>query len=221
MNKILVIAPHPDDEVLGCGAQIKKYSESEHNVYILVMTRGTPKYYSNRQIDNVRMEALAAHQLLGVTKTYFLDFHAPELDTYPLSEIAREIKKVIDEIQADIVYLPHRGDIHNDHGLVYKASLVACRPVGVYSVKRILAYETMSETEWSPPFGDDAFVPTVYSDVSQTFQAKLEAMCKFASQLRGFPNSRSLENLEALAKYRGATIGVERAEAFMLVRDIC
>ena len=95
MNRILVIAPHPDDEVLGCGAQIKKYSERGAHVFVLILTRGAPKFYMEDRIDNVRKEALRAHSILGVKETIFENFHAPELDTYPISEISRVIKKVI------------------------------------------------------------------------------------------------------------------------------
>jgi len=221
MNRILVIAPHPDDEVLGCGAQMKKYNELGAEVFVLVLTRGTPKFYSDDRINNVRKEALDAHQILGVKKTFFEEFHAPVLDSYPLSEISGSIKKTIDKIRPEKVYIPHRGDIHNDHRIVYNAALVACRPVDKYSVKEIRTYETLSETEWAAPFGDEAFIPTIFSDVSGVFEAKLNAMSCFKSQLKAFPNPRSLENLEALAKQRGATVGYKRAEAFMLVRKIC
>lgn len=218
--RIVIIAPHPDDEILGCGAQIKKHVESGDQVYVLVMTKGTPKFYSAERIENVRNEAREAHRLLGVEETFFEDFHAPELDTYPLSAISGAIKVFIDKLGADMVYIPHRGDIHNDHRVVYNAALVACRPVGDYGVKEIRAYETLSETEWAAPFGDEAFIPTIFSDVSDFFEAKLKAMSCFKSQVKAFPNPRSLENLEALAKQRGATVGFKRAEAFMLVRKI-
>jgi LmbE family N-acetylglucosaminyl deacetylase len=219
-NNVLIIAPHPDDEVLGCGAQIKNHSLKGDRVFVLVVTRGTPKYYSDQLIENVRNEARLAHKILGVEETLFLDFHAPLLDTYPLSEITGAIKKYIDTYSINTVYLPHRGDIHNDHRVVFNATLVACRPVGDYTVNKMLAYETMSETEWAAPFSDDFFVPTVFSDVSDTFQFKIEAMRCFSSQLKEFPNPRSLENLEALAKYRGATVGLHKAEAFMHIRTI-
>ncbi len=221
MNKsVLVIAPHPDDEVLGCGATMKKLADEGHQLYVLVMSRGTPKYYSQARIDNVRREAQEAHQVLGVFETQFFDYHAPELDTVPLSELSRSIDKVIREKQIHTLFLPHRGDIHNDHAVVFKAGMVAARPVGNYTVKEVLCYETLSETEWAPPFGDDAFIPTMFVNVTQYFDHKRKAMECFKSQLRDFPNPRSLETIEALAKYRGATVGFERAEAFMTIRQI-
>lgn len=220
MNNYLFIGPHPDDEVLGCGATMKKLSDEGHYVYVLIMSRGTPKFYAEERIDNVRREAREAHQLLGVKETLFFDFHAPELDTVPLVDLSKSIAQVISEKKIHTLFLPHRGDIHNDHALVFKAGLVAARPVGNYTVKEIYCYETLSETEWAPPFGDDAFIPTLFVNITSQFEHKLKAMECFKSQLRAFPNPRSLETIEALAKFRGATVGFDRAEAFMVIRQI-
>lgn len=220
MDKILIIAPHPDDEVLGCGGLINKYTGEGKEVYVLVVTRGTPKLYSDDRVVNVRREALQAHTLLGVTETVFLDFHAPELDITSQAEIAGSISSIIQRFAVDTILIPHRGDIHSDHRVVYNASIVAGRPVAGSTVKNIYAYETLSETEWAAPFGDDAFIPTHFVDVTGSFENKLKAMACFKSQLKPFPNSRSLEAIEALAKFRGATVGVNRAEAFMTVRTV-
>lgn len=216
----MVIAPHPDDEILGCGGIMSKFVNDGKEVYVLVITRGTPKLYSDDRIVNVRKEALDAHKILGVKETVFLDFHAPELDQTSLAEISMEISKVIKKLAIDTLYIPHRGDIHSDHRVVYNAALVAGRPVAGSTVRSIYAYETLSETEWAAPFGDDAFIPTHFVDVTGSFENKLKAMACFKSQLKPFPNSRSLEAIEALAKFRGATVGVKRAEAFMTVRTI-
>lgn len=219
-KNILVLAPHPDDEVLGCGATMAKYASAGHKVFVLVATRGSKKLYADDRIENVRNEALRAHKVLGVTETFFLDFPAPELDTVPLADISREIARILSENKIHTLYLPHRGDIHNDHRVVFNAGLVASRPVGDYSVKEIYAYETLSETEWAAPFGDDAFIPTCFINVEDALEAKLQAMQCFKSQLKKFPNSRSLEAIDALAKFRGATVGFKAAEAFVTVRKI-
>jgi len=219
MKKILVIAPHPDDEVLGCGGIIKKYSK-KNLVYVLVVTKGTPKLYSEEKIVNVRNEAKESHKILGVKETFFFDFHAPDLDITSRAEISRSISKLFIDLQIDDVYLPHRGDIHHDHGIVFHAGLVAARPVGKHIVKRIFTYETLSETEWAAPFSDDAFIPNHFVDITEQMQTKLIAMQCFKSQVRPFPSTRSLETIEALAKFRGATVGFNRAEAFMMIRTI-
>lgn len=220
MKNILVIAPHPDDEVLGCGGVMKKFSDSGERVYVLVISRGTPKYYPEDKIVNVRKEALNAHNLLGVSQTVFLDFHAPELDITNNAEISRAISKHIVEWDITDLFIPHRGDIHHDHRHVFEASLVSARPTGNYTVKNVYAYETLSETEWAAPFGDDAFIPTHFENITETIDYKLKAMQCFKSQVRDFPSTRSLETIESLAKYRGATVGCHRAEAFMTIRTI-
>jgi len=220
MKTILIIAPHPDDEVLGCGALMKKHANQGNKVYVLIMSRGTPRLYTPEKIENVRNEAKEAHKILGVTETHFLDFHAPEMDDVPLADVSRAIAEILSKLQINTLFIPHRGDIHNDHAVVFKAALVAARPVGNYTVKEIYAYETLSETEWAAPFGDDAFIPNYFVNVSEQLPAKLEAMGCFKSQVKAFPNPRSLEAIEALAKYRGATVGFERAEAFMTFRRI-
>ena len=216
----LFIAPHPDDEVLGCGGLIRNLANKGKQVYVLIMSRGIPKLYSDEKVNNVRNEARSAHQILGVTETFFYDYHAPELDTYPVAEISRDIAAVISKYKINDLYLPHRGDIHNDHSIVFMAGLVAARPVGNYSVKNIFCYETLSETEWAPPFGDDVFIPNHFVDITAEMSFKLEAMKCFKSQLKEFPNPRSLETIEALAKFRGTTVGFHRAEAFMVIRQI-
>lgn len=220
MKKILVVAPHPDDEVLGCGGIIKKYADNNHLVYVLVVTRGTPKMYADDKIQNVRNEALTAHKILGVTETRFFEFHAPELDITSNASISIKIAALIKEWGITDLFLPHRGDIHHDHGVVFNAALVAARPVDNYTVKNIYCYETLSETEWAPPFGDDAFIPNHFVAIEDEITYKLEAMQCFKSQVRPFPSTRSLETIEALAKFRGATVGFKRAEAFMVIRTI-
>lgn len=218
-KNILVIAPHPDDEVLGCGATMAKYASAGHKVFVLVATRGSKKLYADDRIENVRNEALRAHKVLGVAETYFLDFPAPELDTIPLYEISNEISKIIANVKAEILFLPHRGDIHNDHKVIFDAGLVAARPLQNCSVNEIYTYETVSETEWAIPVGSEMFIPNVYENIADFFSLKIQALQCFKSQLREFPNPRSIKNLKALANYRGATVGFEMAEAFCLIRS--
>ena len=214
----MIIAPHPDDEILGCGGIIKKRTDSGHEVYVLVVTRGSSGRYSEERIINVRKEALKAHSVLGVKDTIFFDFPAPDLDMVSKAELSEKISEVIKDLGIRELYLPHHGDIHHDHKAVFDAGLVAARPNQGNVVKRIFSYETLSETEWAAPFSSDSFIPTCFVNVSNYFQYKIEAMKQFKSQLRKFPNSRSLEAIEALAKYRGSTIGVNFAEAFMTIR---
>jgi LmbE family N-acetylglucosaminyl deacetylase len=223
-NKILVLAPHPDDEVLGCGGTINKLAKSGAEVFVAILTNASktdPVKYTQEKLLNVRTEARNACGLLGVKEVFFEDFPAPALDQYPGYKMAEAILNIIKKIEPDTLYIPFRGDIHNDHKAVFDAAMVAARPVGSYSVKTIYAYETLSETEWAYPFAGEYFVPTIFETLDdESFYAKLEAMKHYKSQLREFPNSRSIEALEALAKYRGSTVSSTRAEAFVLIREI-
>lgn len=224
MTRVLVLAPHADDEVLGCGGTMARHINDGHHVSICVLTNasvGSPELFSAEQIVSIRDEAKQAHKVLGVSDTYFLELPAPQLEQYPQYKIAQAIGKVIKESGAELLYVPHRGDLHMDHGAVYNAALVAARPLAGQTVKKILAYETLSETEWGHPTPDAAFIPTVFSPFEKAeMQAKLTAMACFASQVKPPPHSRSLEAIESLAKLRGATVSHHFAEAFMLIREI-
>lgn len=224
MKNILFIAPHPDDEILGCGATIRKLVSEECNCYTLVMTNGhigVPELYSEESVSQVRNEDRNANALLGVKQSFFFDFPAPVLDQCPVYKMGEAIHTLILELQIDTVFLPHRGDIHIDHKMVFDAGLVASRPTGNSPVKRIFCYETLSETEWGTPTAHDAFLPNTFIKVTkEEFDRKKEAFGCFNSQLRQFPESRSLEAIEALAKYRGSTITTEYAEAFICIRQI-
>jgi LmbE family N-acetylglucosaminyl deacetylase len=219
-NNILIISPHPDDEVLGCGGTIRKLSSQGTNIWVLIVSRGKAGIYSEEKILNVRREALNAHKILGVKGTRFLDFPAPELDLISISVLSSAISEVIYEFKADTIYLPHSGDIHHDHKAVFNAGLVASRPVKNNPVKRIYSYETLSETEWASPIGNEIFIPTRFINISDVFPLKVEAMKCYITQLRDFPNPRSLKAIEALANYRGSTVGFTHAEAFMTIRLI-
>ena len=217
---VLVLAPHPDDEVLGCGGTICRHVASGDSVFVLVATRGMPELYSDDAVEAVSAEARTAHVKLGVSETRFLDFPAPALDTVPRYKLAGAVSDGIRDFEPEVIYLPHHGDIHSDHFHLHQAALVAARPLECSPVKRILAYETLSETEWAPPQMDAVFYPTVFIDVSRFLPQKLDAMACFKSQVKEPPNARSLRNITALAHYRGATVACDAAEGFMLIREI-
>jgi LmbE family N-acetylglucosaminyl deacetylase len=219
-KNVLVVAAHPDDEVLGCGGVMSRHAAEGDRVTVLVATRGTPELYPSEWIERLLGELRVAHQLLGVSSTHFLDFPAPKLDTVPGYALANGIAGTIQLVQPEIIYVPHRGDIHADHQAVYEAALVAARPINDCPVRTILSYETLSETEWAAPAGDQVFIPTVFVDISEHLERKLEAMACYQTQLRPAPHPRSLQTIEALARLRGATVGLAAAEAFQLVRQI-
>jgi LmbE family N-acetylglucosaminyl deacetylase len=167
-----------------------------------------------------QQDARNCHQHIGVKKTFFLDFPAAMLEKCERYELNGRILDVIKEIQPDEVYIPHWGDMQKDHQIVADACMVALRPKYEPKVKRIYSYETMSETAWNAPNVQNEFIPNVFVDVSDTLCKKIEALGYFKSQLSPFPDARSLEAIEALAKYRGSLMHVKAAEAFMLIREI-
>ena len=206
--RVLVIAPHPDDELIGAGGTIAKRSRRGDEVYVCVVTKGTPPIFSEDFIEQGRKECRMADTMLGVKQTIFLDLPNGKID------------EVVKKIKPDEVYIPHRGDMQIDHQMVVDASMVALRPKFSHVVKRIYAYETLSETGWNIPNAANEFIPTVYEDITDTFSQKMEAMGIFKSQLSDFPAARSLGAIEALARYRGAMVGVAAAECFSLIREI-
>ena len=217
MMKILIIAPHPDDEVLGCGGTVAKHSKRGDEVYLCIVTKAYTPDWSEEFLKNRPKEIEKSNKILGIKKTYFLDYLTVKLDTIPQKELNEAISKVVNEVNPDILYIPHKGDLNKDHRLVFESSLVATRPAN-HKIKRISSYETLSETEWGQPI--EPFIPNVYVNISETFEIKIEAMKAYESELKQYPHPRSLEIVEALAKKRGSEVGVKFAEAFMLVREI-
>lgn len=219
-KKILVIAPHPDDEVLGVGGTIARFAAEKAEVYVAVVTKGYPPDYPEEISQIGRKEALVAHQILGVKETIFLTFPAARLDTVPHREVNSQIFELIKKFQPDTLFIPFYGDIHMDHQRVFLSSLVAGRPNNLYAPKAIYTYEILSETNWNAPYLTTNFVPNVFVDISPYLEIKMQAMRMYASQIKTFPNERSEESLRALATLRGSTVNRFAAEAFYLVRQV-
>jgi len=215
--KILVLAPHPDDEVVGCGGTIAKYAKKRDEVYLCIVTKGYTPDWSEKVLKNRPKEVEKVNKILGIRKTYFLDFPTVKLDTISQKKLNDSIFEVVAQVKPEIVYMPHKGDLNKDHRLVFEATLVATRPVGEHKVRKMLSYETLSSTEWGNPIA--VFIPNVYIDVSETIERKIEAMKVYESEMKPYPHPRSLEVVDALAKKRGSEVGVKCAEAFMLIKE--
>lgn len=213
--KILVFAPHNDDEVLGVGGTIAKHVAKGDKVYVCGVTVGKNKERAN----NIKEEALEAHKILGVSDTIFLDLPVIGLSNMPTKELNQAMHDTVNKIEPDIAYIPHKGDMHLDHKMVAESAMVALRPVNSPQLKAIYAYETLSETEWNIPSVDNAFIPNVWCDITDTIDKKLEAMKCYKSQLLDFPHPRSLKAIRALSEFRGSTVCVNNAESFMLIRS--
>jgi N-acetylglucosamine malate deacetylase 1 len=216
----LVLAPHPDDEVLGCGGTIARLVAEGAQVEVGIITRGMAPAYSDEQVAEVRAEAAAAHELLGVAATHYLDLPAAALDSLPQAEVNRAIAALVGRVRPATLLVPFVGDIHADHQIVFNAAMVASRPAGGFRPDRVLAYETLSETNWSAPYLSPAFAPNLFIDIDTFLETKIAAFGCYASQVRPFPNERSIESLRALAALRGSCVNLHAAEAFVLLREI-
>ena len=214
--KVLVFAPHNDDEVLGVGGTIAKYTQSGNQVIVCEVTSGS----NENIVKKIKKEALQAHKLLGVTETVFLDLPVVNLKNLEVDKLNASFLEIVQKVKPDVACIPHKGDMHIDHYEVTMAAMVALRPVNNPQLKAIYAYETLSETEWSIPNAENAFMPNVWNDITNTFTSKVEAMKCYQTQLQEFPHPRSLQAIDALANLRGSTICVNKAEAFMCLRNV-
>lgn len=217
---VLVIAPHPDDEVLGCGGVIAKRAAAGDNVWVCIVSEGSEPLYSKEFVEIERKEMWAAHRRLCITHSIMLGLPTARLDKIPQHKINDILTKVVNTVLPDEVFIPHHGDVHKDHQIVADAAMVALRPNRKHKVPRILAYETMSETDWNIPNIQNAFIPNVFEDISGFISFKVSAMEAYDSQLQRYPAARSVEALQGLALHRGTAAGVKYAEAFMLIREV-
>jgi LmbE family N-acetylglucosaminyl deacetylase len=219
-GRTLVIAPHPDDETLGAGGTIAMLARAGHDVSVAIVTTGQPPEFSSSDVANVRCEVEQAHAVLGVKETLYLDLPAARLFETPHRTLNAALRQAIIQIEPTTVLLPFMGDMHVDHQLTFQSAMVAVRPHQATYPETILAYETLSETNWNAPYLTPGFLPNVFIDITDTLDLKLKAMRMYGSQLRASPHERSVEALKALATLRGATVHRPAAEAFVLIRDV-
>ena len=221
-KRVLVIAAHPDDEVLGLGGAIARHARQGDQVTALIVTDGVTARHNETEPQKVA--ARRACQLLGVREVYFADLADQRLDSLPLLEVIKPISDLIKELRPQIVYTHHRGDANQDHRAVFEATLVAVRPFGDNPVEQVLCYEVASSTEWAPPFADWAFLPNVFVDIGATLETKVSAIEAyretFQSEVKPFPHPRSPEAVRIYAQQRGVSVGLAAAEAFVLVRQL-
>lgn len=221
MSKIvLVVAAHTDDEALGCAGTLAKHVAEGDQVHLLFMTDGV----ASRDLEAGEAEerltaAQQAAKILGVSTLTNLAFPDNRMDSVPLLDVVKEIEVKIAEIRPDVIYTHHLGDLNIDHQVTHKAVMTACRPQPGFCVKEIYAFEVLSSTEWQTP-SLLPFVPNVFIDISQYLPTKIQALQAYKEEMREAPHSRSFQHVEILAKHRGYTVGLEAAEAFLLIRKI-
>ena len=212
----MIIASHPDDEVLGCGGTIKKHKKEGREVYLCIGTKAYAPDWTEEYIKEKAVETKASNDFLGFDKVFFLDFDAIKLDIAGQKKLNDSIADVVSRVKPEVMYIPFRGDINTDHRMVSLACIVAARPRPGSSVKKILAYEVPGSTE----LGAVPFLPNYYENIEGFIEEKKQAMAFYKSELKEYPHPRSLEGIEILAKKRGMEAGLKYAEAFMLLRQI-
>ena len=225
MPSVLVVAAHPDDEILGCGGTLALHAAGGNAVHILIVAEGATSRDARRdphgrepELAALRAAASRAADAIGAEKPTMLGLPDNRLDELPLLDVVQPIEDVVEAMAPEIVYTHHAGDLNVDHRIVHQAVVTACRPLPGSPVRAIHAFETVSSTEWQS--GGQAFRPQRWVDIEPYMDRKLLALEAYAAEMRPFPHARSREAVEALARVRGAAAGLRAAECFMLVREV-
>jgi N-acetylglucosamine malate deacetylase 1 len=223
---IAVIAAHPDDEVLGCGGAIARHAQDGDRVHVLIVAEGATSRNATRSVDqsHTALSALAqaattANGILGAAGVELLQYPDNRMDSVDLLEVAKSIEEFVQRISPQVVYTHFSGDLNRDHQIVSEATQIACRPLPNGPIRELLMFEVASSTGWRAG-AESSFSPTHFHDISSTLQLKLRALSVYAMEMRPWPHARSLEAVESLAKWRGSSVGLTAAEAFVLVRRL-
>lgn len=210
---ILILAAHPDDEVLGMGGTIKKLSKQNNKIHLCVVSEGVSAQYEDKKMIKIRRDACKkSGKILGISSYTFLDFQDMKLETTPQLEINRELEKIIRKYKPKIVYTTPANDLNKDHQKVFESTLVIARP-HKNSIKEIFSYEI-------PGITKNPFTPTVYENIEKEFLFKIRAFKQYKTEVMKFPHPRSIEAIESLAKFRGMESGLTKAESFQLIKKI-
>jgi len=227
MKHILVVAAHPDDEVLGCGGTIANHIRNGDEVHVLILAEGmTSRYYTRdpegRRDDIIKLRNMTneAHKILGSNSVKLMDFPDNRMDSVDLLDIVKEVENEINGRKPAIIYTHHNGDLNVDHRITHQAVFTACRPEPNTTVKKIYCFEVPSSTDWQTPMTEAPFMPNTFVDISDTLEKKLDALKSYESEMKPWPHSRSVKAVEHLARWRGASVGLGAAEAFVLSRNL-
>lgn len=225
MKKVLVIAAHPDDEVLGMGGTIAKLVKNGAIVDVLIVTDGSSSQYRDSDhlaeiIEAKKLETRNCADVLGIRDVYYGGLPDMKLDCTPHIDINQAIEKVIDKIQPDIVFTHFWGDVNIDHQNVYKSTLVAVRPVMGQVVKELYCYRVPSSTEWTPNKADTMFMPNYFVDIEHYAEQKYKAFACYSTELRDYPHPRSVQYLRESDKAAGLRVGMYAAEEFVMLRKL-
>jgi len=221
-GSVLILAAHPDDEVLGCGGTIAKLADAGARIHVAFLADGISSRDGDGawQLTARRAAAQKASQILGVASVSFGDLPDNRMDAVALLDITKAVEALIAEYSPEMVLTHHAGDVNIDHRRLHDAVVTACRPQKGQSVKTLLCFEVPSSTEWQLPGSGPVFAPNWFVDISSTLDRKLLALDAYAAELRDWPHPRSRQGVEHLVRWRGATVGVDAAESFVLGRQL-
>lgn len=221
--KVLVIAAHPDDEVLGCGGTIARLTDQGHTVHVAILGQGAASRFAPgspqaaAEVAALQDRSREAARILGVAQVHHFGLPDNRFDSLDLLDVVQPLERLAEELGPEVVYTQHGGDLNVDHAVTFRATLTAFRPLTGNPVRELLAYEVASSTEWA--FGQfaPAFAPDTFVDVSAFLDRAVAALAAYGSELRAFPHPRSERAIRAQAQWRGATVGMAAAEAFATV----
>jgi N-acetylglucosamine malate deacetylase 1 len=217
-KEILVIAPHPDDETLGMGGTILKHKGKGDHVHWLIVTNINPDHGWEKDIVVARQsEIQKVAEKYEFSSVHKLDYPTTRLDEYPLRKLINSVSTIINLVKPDTIYLPNRSDIHSDHRITFDMVMACTKSFRYPFIRRLLMYETLSETEFTPALPEKLFAPNIFVDISEYIEQKIEVIQIYKSEVMVAPLPRSLESIRALSLYRGSRIGVKAAEAFQLI----
>jgi LmbE family N-acetylglucosaminyl deacetylase len=226
-NTVLVVAAHPDDEVLGCGGTIARHADSGDRVFVLIVAEGATSRQWQRdraeavdELTSLAQAAQSASAILGAVGVEILDLPDNRLDSVDRLDLIKQIEERIARHQPQLVYVHHAGDVNVDHRRLHEAVVTSCRPSPGQQVRRLLSYEVASSTEWQPPGSAPTFQPNWFVEITNQWDRKRQALEAYAAEMRPWPHPRSIKALKHLAHWRGAQVGVEAAEAFCLLRQV-
>ncbi len=221
-SKILVIASHPDDETAGCAGTLLDHRERGDDLHWLILTKAHSPQWSADIIRAKEAEVQAVAKAYGIKQCFWPGLPSTLLDTLPLNDIIEPVRAALLSVRPQVVYTVHHGDIHTDHRAVFQAVTIVLKPFYMrkFGVQRLLSFETLSSTEAAPPLPERAFIPNVFKDITPYIERKIEIMRLYQTELQSDPLPRGPSAIQAQARYRGAAIGAEYAEAFMLIREV-
>ena len=225
---ILVVAAHPDDEVLGCGGSMAKWSKAGNEVHVVIMAEGSTSRDKSRdrnarkkELSHLSYSAKTAGKILGIKSVDLLNWPDNRMDSIDLLDVVKIIEAYIERLKPEVVVTHHYGDLNIDHQILNQAVMVACRPQPGHPVKCILSFEVPSATEWQTSTVGSPFSPNWFEDITDTLELKMSALKAYESEMRDWPHARSIMAVKHLCSWRGSSVGCDAAEAFILLRQLC